>query len=148
MPGLPEAALASALALAEVDGVRPRSFMRGRGLATRVRTPRAAMRGIAPVNGTPGRAWRASTPGESRQALTRSWRACARGWSCSVGAVTGAVYPLEVLARSHGRSLQWVPSTWGVLVWTVEGQLIAHVGIVTRDGTLDGAPVQPLELPN
>jgi hypothetical protein len=30
----------------------------------------------------------------------------------------------------------------------VEGQFIAHVGIVTRDGTLDGAPVQPLELLN
>jgi predicted N-acetyltransferase YhbS len=27
-------------------------------------------------------------------------------------------------------------------VWTVEGQLIAHVGIVTREGTLDGVPVQ------
>jgi hypothetical protein len=65
-----------------------------------------------------------------------------------VGAVTAAVYPLEVLARSPGRSLQWAPSTWSVLVWTVEGQLIAHVGIVTHEGTLDGAPVQPLELPN
>jgi hypothetical protein len=27
-------------------------------------------------------------------------------------------------------------------VWTVEGQLIAHVGIVTREGTLDGVPVK------
>jgi hypothetical protein len=63
-------------------------------------------------------------------------------------ALTAAVYPPEVLARSPGRSLQWAPSTWSVLVWTEEGQLIAHVGIVTRDGTLDGAPVQPLELPN
>ena len=57
-------------------------------------------------------------------------------------ALTAAVYPPEVLARSPGWSLQWVPSTWSVLVWTVEGQLIAHVGIVTREGTLDGVPVQ------
>jgi predicted GNAT family N-acyltransferase len=57
-------------------------------------------------------------------------------------ALTAAVYPPEVLARSPGRSLQWAPSTWSVLVWTVEGQLIAHVGIVTREGTLDGVPVQ------
>ena len=56
--------------------------------------------------------------------------------------LTTAVYPPEVLARSPGRSLQWAPSTWSVLVWTVEGQLIAHVGIVTREGTLDGVPVQ------
>ena len=27
-------------------------------------------------------------------------------------------------------------------MWTVEGQLIAHVGIVVREGTLDGMPVK------
>jgi aminoglycoside 2'-N-acetyltransferase I len=57
-------------------------------------------------------------------------------------ALTAAVYPPEVRATSPGRSLQWAPSTWSVLVWTVEGQLIAHVGIVTREGTLDGVPVK------
>ena len=57
-------------------------------------------------------------------------------------ALTAAVYPPEVLATRPGRSLQWAPSAWSVLVWTVEGQLIAHVGIVTREGTLDGVPVQ------
>jgi GNAT superfamily N-acetyltransferase len=56
-------------------------------------------------------------------------------------ALTAAVYPPEVLATSPGRFLQWAPSAWSVLVWTVEGQLIAHVGIVTREGTLDGVPV-------
>lgn len=57
-------------------------------------------------------------------------------------ALTAAVYPPEVLATRPGRSLQWAPSAWSVLVWTVEGQLIAHVGIVTREGTLDDVPVQ------
>jgi aminoglycoside 2'-N-acetyltransferase I len=56
--------------------------------------------------------------------------------------LTAAVYPPEVLATSPGRSLQWAPAQWSVLVWTVEGQLIAHVGIVTRAGTLDGVPVK------
>jgi aminoglycoside 2'-N-acetyltransferase I len=57
-------------------------------------------------------------------------------------ALTAAVYPPEVLATRPGRSLQWAPSLWSVLVWTEEGQLIAHVGIVTREGTLDGVPVK------
>jgi aminoglycoside 2'-N-acetyltransferase I len=57
-------------------------------------------------------------------------------------ALTAAVYPPEVVATSPGCSLQWAPSTWSVLVWTEEGQLIAHVGIVTREGTLDDVPVK------
>jgi aminoglycoside 2'-N-acetyltransferase I len=57
-------------------------------------------------------------------------------------ALTAAVYPPEVLATSPGRFLQWAPAAWSVLVWTVEGQLVSHVGIVTREGTLDGMPVQ------
>jgi hypothetical protein len=57
-------------------------------------------------------------------------------------AITAAVYPPAVVATSPGRSLQWAPSTWSVLVWTEEGQLIAHVGIVTREGTLDDVPVK------
>ncbi|MBI3328195.1 MAG: GNAT family N-acetyltransferase [Nitrospinae bacterium] len=57
-------------------------------------------------------------------------------------ALTAAVYPAEVLAARPGRSLQWAPSEWSVLVWTVDGQLIAHVGIVTREGTLHGVPVK------
>jgi hypothetical protein len=52
-------------------------------------------------------------------------------------ALTAAVYPPEVLATSPGRSLQWAPAQWSVLVWTAEGQLISHVGIVVREGTLD-----------
>jgi GNAT superfamily N-acetyltransferase len=57
-------------------------------------------------------------------------------------ALTAAVYPPEVLATSPGRSFQWAPAQWSVLVWTTEDRLIAHVGIVTRAGTLDGVPVK------
>jgi aminoglycoside 2'-N-acetyltransferase I len=57
-------------------------------------------------------------------------------------ALTAAVYPPEVLAASPGRAFQWAPAQWSVLVWTAEGRLISHVGIVTRDGTLDGLPVK------
>jgi predicted GNAT family N-acyltransferase len=56
-------------------------------------------------------------------------------------ALTAAVYPPEVLASSPGQSLQWASAQWSVLVWNTAGQLIAHVGIVTREGTLDGVPV-------
>jgi aminoglycoside 2'-N-acetyltransferase I len=57
-------------------------------------------------------------------------------------ALTAAVYPPEVVATSPGRSLRWAPSIWSVLVWTEEGQLIAHVGIATREGTLNDVPVK------
>jgi aminoglycoside 2'-N-acetyltransferase I len=57
-------------------------------------------------------------------------------------ALTAAVYPPEVLATSPGRFLQWAPAQWSVLVWTAEGRLIAHVGIVIREGTLNSMPVR------
>jgi hypothetical protein len=47
-------------------------------------------------------------------------------------ALTAAVYPPEVLVRSPGRPLQWATAQWSVLVWTAEGQLISHAGIVVR----------------
>jgi GNAT superfamily N-acetyltransferase len=56
-------------------------------------------------------------------------------------ALTAAVYPPEVVATSPGRFLQWAPSTWSVLVWTAAGQLVTHVGIVTREGRVDSLPV-------
>jgi aminoglycoside 2'-N-acetyltransferase I len=57
-------------------------------------------------------------------------------------ALTAAVYPPEVLATSPGRSFRWAPVQWSVLVWTAEGRLVAHVGMVEREGTLDGVPVK------
>ena len=57
-------------------------------------------------------------------------------------ALTAAVYPPESLAASPGRSVQWVPAQWSILVWAPDDGLVAHVGIVIREGALDGKPVR------
>jgi hypothetical protein len=57
-------------------------------------------------------------------------------------ALTAAVYPPEVVAVSPGRHLQWAPPEYSVLVFTSEGELVSHVGIVVRTGTLDDAAVK------
>jgi hypothetical protein len=57
-------------------------------------------------------------------------------------ALTAAVYPPEVVAMSPGRHLQWAPPDYSVLVFTPEGELMSHVGIVVRMGTLDRAAVK------
>jgi hypothetical protein len=57
-------------------------------------------------------------------------------------ALTAAVYPPEVAAVSPGRHFQWAPPDYSVLVFTPEGELVSHVGIVVRMGTLDGAAVK------
>lgn len=54
-------------------------------------------------------------------------------------ALTAAVYPPEVVAKSPGRHLTWAPSTYSVLVFDAAGDLVSHVGIVVRAGRLDGA---------
>src|SRR5919109_4340977 len=56
-------------------------------------------------------------------------------------ALTAAVYPPEVVAVSPGRHVQWAPPDYSVLVFTPEGELVSHVGLVVRLGTLDGAAV-------
>ena len=55
--------------------------------------------------------------------------------------LTAAVYPPEVVAMSPGRHLQWAPPDYSILVFTPEGELVSHVGIVVRTGTLDGVAV-------
>lgn len=57
-------------------------------------------------------------------------------------ALTAAVYPPEVVAVSPGRHLQWAPPEYSVLVFTPEGALVSHVGLVVRMGTLDGAAIK------
>jgi GNAT superfamily N-acetyltransferase len=57
-------------------------------------------------------------------------------------ALTTAVYPPEVVGVSPGRHFQWAPPDYSVLVFTPEGELVSHVGIVVRTGTLDGAAVK------
>jgi Acetyltransferase (GNAT) domain len=57
-------------------------------------------------------------------------------------ALTAAVYSPEVVAVSPGRHVQWAPPEYSVLVFTPEGELVSHVGLVVRMGTLDGAAVK------
>ena len=52
--------------------------------------------------------------------------------------LTAAVYPPEVVAMSPGRYLQWTPPDYSLLVFTPEDELVSHVGIVVRTGTLNG----------
>ncbi|MGH7392724.1 MAG: GNAT family N-acetyltransferase [Candidatus Rokuibacteriota bacterium] len=60
----------------------------------------------------------------------------------ALSALTRAVYPPEALATRPGRHVQWAPPDYRVLVWDPEGELVSHVGLVVRAGTVDGAPVQ------
>jgi GNAT superfamily N-acetyltransferase len=57
-------------------------------------------------------------------------------------ALTAAVYPPDVVARSPGRHLAWTAPEYSVLVSAPDGELVAHVGIVVREGFLDGAPLR------
>ena len=63
--------------------------MRGRGVSTRVRSPRAAPGVTAPVHWPPRKAWRASTTGEKRQVGPGAGRASSRRPTRAGGAVTG-----------------------------------------------------------
>jgi hypothetical protein len=56
-------------------------------------------------------------------------------------ALTAAVYPPGVVAVSPGRHVHWAPPDSSVLVFTPEGELVSHVGLVVRTGTLDSAAV-------
>src|SRR5262249_35355270 len=57
-------------------------------------------------------------------------------------ALTAAVYPPEVVAASPGRHFQWAPPDYSILVFTPEGDLVSHVGIVVRTGTLNSVAVK------
>ena len=50
--------------------------------------------------------------------------------------LTATVYPPEVVAVSPGRHIQWASPDSSVLVFTPEGELVSHVGLVVRLGTL------------
>jgi GNAT superfamily N-acetyltransferase len=57
-------------------------------------------------------------------------------------ALTAAVYPPDVMAMSPGRTFQWAPPDYSLLVYTPEDVLVSHIGIVVRMGTLDDAAVK------
>jgi aminoglycoside 2'-N-acetyltransferase I len=53
-----------------------------------------------------------------------------------------AVYPPEIAALWPGRSREWTPAQWSAVVWAEDGAALCHVGIVLRDGTMNGVPVR------
>jgi predicted GNAT family N-acyltransferase len=53
-------------------------------------------------------------------------------------ALSAAVYPPQVVAASPGRDLTWAPPGYGVLVWDDAGSLVSYVGLLVRDGSVDG----------
>jgi hypothetical protein len=89
------------------EGMRPTDVMRSLGVSTRVRSPSSATVVTATVHWTPRRAWRASTTGWRRQALTRSWRAYSRRRRRSVCSVTARTYACKTMGCAGvGHALQ------------------------------------------
>ena len=50
------------------------------------------------------------------------------------------VYPPEELATMPERDIVWAAVEWSVMVWN-DGQLVSHVGVVTRNVKLEGRAV-------
>jgi len=57
-------------------------------------------------------------------------------------ALSAAVYPPEVIAASPGRHLKWAPPEYGLFVWDDDSRLVSYVGLLIREGSLDGAPAR------
>ena len=57
-------------------------------------------------------------------------------------ALSRAVYPPEVIATSPGRDVTWSPPQYSIFVHDDAGHLVSHVGVLTREVTLDGTVVR------
>lgn len=55
--------------------------------------------------------------------------------------LTEAVYPPDDEADWPGATIEWARPEMGVRVVDPSGWLVSYVGVLTREGTLDGAPV-------
>jgi len=55
--------------------------------------------------------------------------------------LSAAVYPPTVIAASSGLQFAWAPQQWHILVRDDAGQIVSHVGVLTRTVLLDGAPM-------
>lgn len=60
----------------------------------------------------------------------------------ALNALRLAVYPPEVLATLPGLQFTWAPQQWHFLVYDDAGQMVSHVGVLTRDVLLNGALVK------
>ena len=59
----------------------------------------------------------------------------------ALDALMEAVYPPETNADNPIHQIQWVGSMWRVLVWNDDDILVSHIGILTREGTVDDEAV-------
>ena len=57
-------------------------------------------------------------------------------------ALSEAVYPPEVIATSPGKDVTWERPEHSIFVRDDTGRLVSHVGVLTRDATLDGTAVR------
>ncbi len=57
-------------------------------------------------------------------------------------ALSDAVYPPEVAAAWPGRAFEWASHQWAVICREDDGQALAYVGALVRDGRADGSPVK------
>jgi hypothetical protein len=62
------------------------------------------------------------------------------GERAALKALTQAVYPPDVLASSPGRHIRWAPADYSLLISAAGGELVSHVGIFVRRGTVDRVP--------
>lgn len=55
----------------------------------------------------------------------------------SLGALSSAVYPPDVVAAWPGRSIEWAARQWSAIAWNDHRTLVlGHVGVVTRKARL------------
>jgi GNAT superfamily N-acetyltransferase len=61
----------------------------------------------------------------------------------ALGTLNGAVYPPDAVANWPGRVIQWSRPQWSVMVWSDDDtQVLAHAGIVVRDGRLNDRDIK------
>ncbi|MEH0416185.1 GNAT family N-acetyltransferase [Streptomyces sp. B21-083] len=59
----------------------------------------------------------------------------------AVAELRDAVYPPAEEADWSGADVEWSPARWRVGIWSGDGELATHVGLLLRAGTLDGKDV-------
>lgn len=59
------------------------------------------------------------------------------GQSAALTALSGIVYPPDVLVQLGVESIEWAKPQWRVIVWDETGEARAHIGIILRDGKVN-----------
>jgi aminoglycoside 2'-N-acetyltransferase I len=61
----------------------------------------------------------------------------------SLGELNRAVYPPDAVAAWPGRSIEWAPRRWSVIVWNEDqSRALSHAGVVDRSARLNQANVK------